>query len=310
MQVDSKTKIIKSPLNFTGGKYKLLPQLLPLFPNDISVFVDLFCGGCNVALNVNAKKIICNDNDEKLIGLLSFLSQTDFETLLPKIKKVISDFNLSDSNTHGYDFYKCNSANGLGSFNRTDFNSLRGHFNSLSSADENYFLLLYVLIVYSFNNQIRFNSDGEFNLPVGKRDFNIRMQNKLKSFLAAVSDKNICFKNGDFASISPETLTPQDFVYADPPYLITCATYNEKSWNEAEEKRLLAYLDKLNASKIRFALSNVLSTDGKTNEILQNWLSERNYTCHHLDFSYKNPNYHKKNIAKTDEVLITNYSSL
>ena len=147
MQVDSKTKIIKSPLNFTGGKYKLLPQLLPLFPDDISTFVDLFCGGCNVALNVNAQKIICNDNDEKLIGLLSFLSQTDFETLFPKIKKVISDFNLSDSATHGYDFYKCNSANGLGSFNRTGFNSLREQFNSLSSADENYFLLLYVMIV-------------------------------------------------------------------------------------------------------------------------------------------------------------------
>ena len=145
MQVDSKTKIIKSPLNFTGGKYKLLPQLLPLFPHNISIFVDLFCGGCNVALNENAQKIICNDNDGKLIGLLSFLSQTDFETLFPKIKKVISDFNLSDSATHGYDFYKCNSANGLGSFNRAGFNSLREQFNSLSSADENYFLLLYAV---------------------------------------------------------------------------------------------------------------------------------------------------------------------
>ena len=166
---------------------------------------------------------------------------------------------------------------------------------------------MYVLIVYAFNNQIRFNSDGEFNLPVGKRDFNIRMQNKLKSFLFTLSNKNISFSNKDFTRIKVSSLSVKDFVYVDPPYLITCATYNEKSWNENEEKRLLAYLDELNDNKIRFALSNVLSTDGKTNDILKQWLGEKGYNCHHLDFSYNNSNYHKKNISKTDEVLITNY---
>ena len=307
MQMNAKSDIIKSPLNFTGGKYKLLPQLLPLFPDDVHTFVDLFCGGCNVAVNVAAEKIICNDKDEKLISLLSFFKRTTFADLLPEIQKIISDFNLSDSSKNGYDFYKCNSANGLGSFNRNGFTDLRDKFNSLSPSDENYFVLLYVLIVYSFNNQIRFNSDGEFNLPVGKRDFNIKMQNKLKAFLSALETQNISFTNKDFSEISPSELTEQDFVYADPPYLITCATYNEKSWNANEEKRLLSYLDQLNKNKIRFALSNVLSTDNKTNLILQDWLSERGYVCHHLDFSYKNSNYHKKNIAKTDEVLITNY---
>jgi len=102
----------------------------------------------------------------------------------------------------------------------------------------------------------------------------------------------------DFTKIKISSLSVQDFVYADPPYLITCATYNEKSWSENEEKRLLAYLDELNDNKIRFALSNVLSTDGKTNNILKQWLDEKGYNCHHLDFSYKNSNYHKKNISK------------
>ena len=54
-------KYIKSPLNYTGGKYKLLNQILPLFPEDINTFVDLFTGGCNVAINVNANRIIAND---------------------------------------------------------------------------------------------------------------------------------------------------------------------------------------------------------------------------------------------------------
>ena len=45
--------MIQSPLNYTGGKFKLLPQILPLFPKNINTFVDLFCGGCNVGINID-----------------------------------------------------------------------------------------------------------------------------------------------------------------------------------------------------------------------------------------------------------------
>lgn len=307
MQLKSKMEIVKSPLNFTGGKYKLLPQIIPLFPKNISTFVDLFCGGCNVGINAAAEKIICNDIDSNLIGLFSFFKGKSYNSLLPKIQEAIKCFNLSDSEKNGYSFYNCNSASGLGNFNRTGFLNLRETFNAISKDDANYYLYLYILIVYAFNNQIRFNSAGKFNLPVGKRDFNARMQNKLKNFLSAIEAKDVSFSNCDFSDIKVSSLGKNDFVYADPPYLITCATYNEKSWNEEEEKKLLSYLDELSDNNIRFALSNVLFTDNKTNTILQTWLSERNYNCHHLDFSYKNSNYHKKHVAKTDEVLITNY---
>lgn len=41
----------KSPLNYTGGKYKLLPQFENILPKEINTFVDFFCGGGNVAVN-------------------------------------------------------------------------------------------------------------------------------------------------------------------------------------------------------------------------------------------------------------------
>lgn len=40
-----KNNYIQSPLNYTGGKYKLLNQLVPLFPKNINTFIDLFGGG-------------------------------------------------------------------------------------------------------------------------------------------------------------------------------------------------------------------------------------------------------------------------
>ena len=131
MQLGSNQEIIKSPLNFTGGKYKLLPQLLPLFPDDIDTFVDLFCGGCNVALNVTAKKIICNDKESQLLGLLEYLKDTSYTKLIDSIITIINTYNLSVSSKNGYEYYGCDSSKGLGSYNKERFMKLRKHFNTL-----------------------------------------------------------------------------------------------------------------------------------------------------------------------------------
>ena len=68
---DIETEIIQSPLNYTGGKFKLLPQILPLFPKNIDIFVDLFCGGANVGVNVKSNKTILNDTNDNLTLLFS-----------------------------------------------------------------------------------------------------------------------------------------------------------------------------------------------------------------------------------------------
>ena len=41
-------------MNYIVGKYKLLNQILPLFPKDISMFYDVFGGGGSLSLNVNS----------------------------------------------------------------------------------------------------------------------------------------------------------------------------------------------------------------------------------------------------------------
>ncbi len=300
-------KPIASPLNYVGGKYKLLPQLFRLFPEKVGTFVDLFCGGCNVGTNAAANRIICNDSDARLIGLFKYFQSVSYETLRKNIDALRARYNLSDSKANGYAFYGCDTAQGLGGYNRDGFLNLRNDFNNLKSSDKDYYLYLYLLIVYAFNNQIRFNSNGAYNLPVGKRDFNVRMERKLSVFLSNI--ESIEFTNSSFADFDM-TLTSDDFVYADPPYLITCASYNENNgWNEDLEKRLLDYLDSLSKKNVKFALSNVLSSKGRTNTILLEWIKMNPaYNCHHLDYSYKNSNYHKKDKDnRADEILITNY---
>ena len=305
---------IQSPLNYTGGKYKLLKQILPNFPNEIDTFVDLFCGGCNVGINIEAKKVVYNDLNKNLLYLYNTFKNLDKETTFYWIYHIIKEYNLSLVSKHGYSFYNCESSKGLGDYNRNGFLKLRADFNNktlLQNEDYYYYIMLFVMIVYAFNNQIRFNSSGEFNLPVGKRDFNNKIQEKLSKFIERLKEQNSIFTCFDFRDFKIENLNENDFVYADPPYLITCATYNEQGgWTEKDEYDLLAFLDNLSKNRIKFALSNVLSSKGKENKILKAWV-ERNinrYRVIHLNYNYANSNYQTKDKTKSsDEVLIVNY---
>lgn len=284
---------IKSPMNYTGGKYKLLPQILPLFPSEIDTFVDLFTGGGNIAVNINnANKIIANDFETRIIEIYKTFQKYEIDELIETIELAIQRFGLTKENADS-------------------FNNFRTYYNKHIEDGYSFIMpvMLYVLICYSFNHQFRFNSKGEFNMPFGKNrsQWNNTMKKNLISFHKAITEKNIIFTNKDFTELKLDKLKPNDFVYCDPPYLITCATYNEKDgWNEQRERDLLNLLDNLNSRSVKFALSNVLFSKGKTNDILIEW--SKKYNVHHLDYTYQNCNYHTKDKeSKPDEVLITNY---
>lgn len=302
-----KKETIKSPLNYTGGKTKLLPQLLAVFPKNIDTFYDLFCGGANVGVNIQASKVIYNDINKDLTGLLEYFSIHKPEDTISRIIGLIDEFGLSKSDENGYEAYGCRSSTGLGAFNRNGYLALRNDFNNLTIKNDEYYLKLFTLIVFSFNNQIRFNKDHCFNLPVGKRDFNKNIKLNLTKFSNALNSQSNEFSSVDFREINIEKINVDDFVYCDPPYLITTAGYNEqKGWTEKDEKDLLAFLDSLNERRIRFALSNVMIHKGLKNKLLIEW--SKKYTVHDMSFSYKNSNYHSKNRnQETKEVLITNY---
>ena len=307
---EDEKEVIPSALNYTGGKYKLLPQILPYFPRDADKVVDLFCGGCNVGININCNRVQFNDSNDYLIGLLNTFKRLPKEQIFDFIFETIEKYNLSKVCEFGYEYYGCESTKGVGAYNKIGFNKLRSDFNSRVEKDDIYYLMLYVLIVYSFNNQIRFNQKGNFNLPVGKRDFNTKMQSKLENFLDRIKSGDYTFINFDFRMINLNDYSDKSFFYVDPPYLITCATYNEQDgWTESDERELLRYLEELDSRGIRFALSNVLESKGKKNTILSEWIKRhKKFKAIPLNYDYSNSNYHtKQRDSITKEVLVINY---
>lgn len=276
--------MIKSPLNYIGGKYKLLPQILPLFPKDVNTFYDIFGGGGNVAVNVNANKVVYNDLNLRVVQILETFKKNTTASLLYDIDLLTIKYELSKTNRDG-------------------FLRLRDHYNK---SDEKLPIELYTLICYAFNNQIRFNSKGEYNMPFGKdrSSFNDTLRTKFVAFCDTLHSKEIVFTNSDFREYSDVEFNESDFIYCDPPYLDTLASYNERDgWIEQDELDLYDFLNGLTAKNVRWALSNNLSA----NPLLSDFIKDNKLVVHKISTSYKNCNYQKKDKSEAKEVLITNF---
>ena len=306
---------IKSPLNYTGNKYRILDQIQSVFPEKVECMVDLFCGGATVGLNVEAKKVYFVDSNERIINLLIFLSQQEFEPFMDELERLIEHYHLSFSYKYGYSVYReqClnkKDNNGLKDYNSEGFYNLRKHYNSLenkNSKEAN--TELYLLMVYAFNNDIRFNSAGEFNLPIGKTDLNKMNVEKIRKYISRIQQIEAKFICADFASpCVNQILQETDFVYMDPPYLLGDAVYNAV-WDNQKEYDLLDFIDGLMERNIDFALSNVMSKVGRVNEPLSYWChkNKNKVQVTDIEYNYRSASYNKiSRDAKEREVVISN----
>ncbi len=306
-------KYIKSPLNYTGNKHRILEEILDKIPKNTHRMLDLFSGGTSVGLNSNINEVIFIDNNIRLINLLIFFKNHDYEFIVKNIEELIKKYNLTNSFRNGYDFYKKiitdNPNNGLKSLNKSGYLKLREDYNNLLNKNtKKANIMLYLLILYSFNNDMRFNSEGKFNLPVGKTDFNKANMNKLSEYLSFIKNKNFEYMCLDFEDIKiKEIVKKVDFIYMDPPYLITTAVYNEsKGWDEDREKKLLQLIDYFIQENKLFVLSNILQRGEKINTILEEWIkkNKNKIEVKYIDYSYKSSSYNKKNREIVEKEII------
>lgn len=277
---------VKSPFNYIGNKYKLLGPFLSRFPKKIDKFYDIFCGGLDVSINVQAELKIANDINYFVIEIFEYFKNNDPEIIIKLVTETIDKHQLSKDDSKAY-------------------YNFRNYYNKNKNP-----LDLFVLVCFSFNHQIRFNSKHDFNSPAGTKrsSFNSSIENRLHSFCSKLD--NISFLSKNFKELDFSKLTKNDFVYADPPYRMSVGSYNDgkrgfEGWSLEDDLFLFELLDSLNDKGIKFALSNVFHNNGLVNKELINWSNK--YNLLFLNKNYENSNYHRKKGRMTTEVLITNY---
>lgn len=298
-------EIKRSPLFYVGDKYKLMKQLAVFFPTAINNFYEPFMGGGTVFLNITAKKYFLNDLDKHLVKIHSFLikSSKNSKKFFKDVEKIIQKYKLSRSYKEDIipsSLKKEWKKTYFARFNKVGYERLRTCVNSNTDNDP---LILYILLIYGFNRMLRFNGGGKFNLPVGNVDFNKNVVRALNGYFDFVKNMNTTIISIDFRKfIYKQKYTEGDFVYLDPPYLITASEYN-KFWDEKSESDLLDLADELDKKGVKFALSNVTHYNGSKNDLLIKWMKK--YKVHKIKSNYIS--YHNNSQKKMNEVLITNY---
>lgn len=299
-----KNSTIRSPFFYVGDKYKLMPQLKSLFPDDIDTYIEPFVGGGSSFLNSSGKKYILNDIDENVIALHKELGKfaNASEELLEKIYNIIDYYGLSCSfkgKNVPEELKKKYVKTYYSRYNKEAYLKMRDDYNNKGNT-----LLLYVLLIYGFNHMIRFNAKGDFNLPVGNVDFNKNVYNALINYLDFRRNNEIVFENTDYQKfLNKIEFKEKDYVFLDPPYLISMSEYN-KLWNDKKEVELCDFLDKLDEKGVRFGITNLIYHKGKENETFNKW--SKKYNIYDIESNYISFN---DNTIKRDskEVFVTNY---
>lgn len=278
--------VYESPLNYIGSKARVIPAIRENLPSDIDDFIDAFGGGFNVGINIRSESVVYNEYNHFVKELIESFWQYDTFSYIVYMKKMIRRFELEPGRKDAY-------------------LNVRDYYNSLPEDKRDPRLLL-VVILYSFQQQIRFNSNHGFNNPVGMRWFNDNLLEKLVSFSRRIKELNVCFSCADYTDTFRYVDDGHTFVYLDPPYMLTNGSYNDgkrgfKGWDVSQEAALFEFLDKLNHEGSRFMLSYVVEHKGKVNQNLVNWTQDNHYHIIELGDILGISGSRRK------EILVTNY---
>lgn len=201
---------LQPPLKWAGGKRWLIPYLKNIWSlHTHRRLVEPFCGGLAVSLGLRPQRALLNDINPHLINFYRWL-QNGLVVELP----MANDRDM---------YYRY----------RARFNELiqSGNHASKEAAE-----LFYYLNRTGFNGLCRFNRRGEFNVPFG-RYATITYQRDFTPYRSVLSEWE--FTCGDFEVLN---LSPDDFVYADPPYDVEFRQYSRESFSWDDQVRLAHWL--------------------------------------------------------------------
>lgn len=288
-----------SPIYYMGNKKKMIKKgLIELFPNNIDKMIEPFGGSAIVSMNTKANIYYISDMDDHLVDLYKLFKYNDSSTIIEHIENRIEEFNLPKERTKRNVFKDKEKIEKY----KEAYINFRNYYNKNKNT-----LDFYTLMFYAFSQQFRFNNKGDFNMPCGNDCFSKLNEEYIKNGCDFFGRDNVCIGQADFRGLNIDNLGDNDFVYLDPPYLNTTATYNENNgWNEKDEDDLYNLCEELHSKGIKFGLSNVFENRGNKNDKLIKWCEDNNWNVYVFNkFSYTACG---KGNSNAKEVFITNYN--
>lgn len=274
-------------LCYTGSKFRFLSEIEGEYPSDHDIkFLDLFGGGGDITVNSPFKNTSYNEINAYVSGWIATMTNVGYSQILSNLMVIKDKYNLS-------------------SFNKEGYLKLRDDFNKMELMDFKKLCYFYMLVCHSNSNIIRFSKKkGHWNVPFGDRTFSRESQHKLRyacDRLSSLKPEVLCkdFRQIDFSEY--------ELIYADPPYRLSTASYNESGgWTNEIDDELLDMLHNYSNNGGKFILSNQIYTKGVKNKVLSEFIDKGSFKVITIKSNYDNCNY-QRSIGRTDEVIVKNF---
>ena len=265
----------RSPFTYEGNKYVLLPDLLPAFPKQSTFkgrFIEAFSGSAIVSANVNYTNQVANEINPYIYGLQKIFKEQSTSEITKYIFDTIEKYQIRT---------------------QKGFDNFKKMFNDTKPENRNPLDLFILQKASSSGSLLWFDENNNYKGNFTRANF-LNNKSLVKEEISKYHNglQNVELTNKDAIEIINEAKSG-DFIYVDPPYSNTNATYNQ-SWTNDDDMRLMQALDEAAERGVGFALSNVFEYNGKENVVWKEWAKK--YQAQHIDKKYFKGN--------ADEVLI------
>lgn len=263
-------------LKWAGGKSRLIQQYQVYFPKNYQTYYEPFLGGGAVFFYLQPQKAILTDINAELINAYCCV-RDHVEELIDLLKEHQSRHNLS----YYYDMR-----------------------NSEEKSNLNRAARLIYLNKTCFNGLYRVNSQGKFNVPVGRyKKPNICQEDLLRAAAQALAGVEI--RQADFTEVLNFAVGEKDFVFCDPPYLPISNTsnftaYSQNAFNIQDQEKLRDICAELARRGVKVMICN------SDSEVIENLYTEINFKIHKIKAA-RSINSNTKSRGLINELLITSY---
>lgn len=263
-------------LKWAGGKRKLAPEIMKLFPEKFGTYYEPFLGGGAVFLALQPKRAVLSDVNEELIQTWKAIKHNP-EALIDQLETVQELYNDRDDHEAFY---------------------LRERSRYKPAVHVDCAARMIFLNRTCFNGLYRVNKSGKFNVPWGQRESVSFDYENLRAVSAALQAAEL--RCCDFAYIKPRK---GDLVYLDPPYVplnptSTFTTYTPGGFGEHEQARLAGAADVWVRRGVHVVISN-------SNTPLVRKLYPKSHWKHHKVRARRNINSKGNKRGPVTELLIT-----